>query len=247
MQSCVGSELTYILSETYAYVFEPMLLNLERKASSLGINSYGISLTTLEDVFMRYVYMFLEYNHLIYIKQLQSWCSLLERSRFGGCTIGQKEREKSKQQEISELAIVVFTWSHHVSVNIGLAPNYPEGYKLVMNQFLAMFLKRYIFLKRLWILVILQLIIPLFFFSITVLTYTWQENLPPLKLDLAKFEQPITLLEGHGAEDYSSLYQKFLEENAFTQESTAHLLPRMLDLVKLNKIITYYIFVMSQI
>lgn len=54
MQSCVGSELTYILSETYAYIFEPMLLNLERKAASLGINSYGISLTTLEDVFMRY-------------------------------------------------------------------------------------------------------------------------------------------------------------------------------------------------
>lgn len=55
MQSSVGSELTYILSETYAYIFEPMLINLERKAESLGINSYGISLTTLEDVFMRYM------------------------------------------------------------------------------------------------------------------------------------------------------------------------------------------------
>lgn len=58
MRGSVGSELTYVLSETYLHVFEPMLLNLERKSQSMGIKGYGISLTTLEDVFMRYVNQF---------------------------------------------------------------------------------------------------------------------------------------------------------------------------------------------
>lgn len=97
-----------------------------------------------------------------------------------------------------------------------------------------MFLKRYIFLKRLWILVVFQIVIPLFFLVIPLLTYTFHENLPSLKLELANFDQTITLLEGHGAEEYSMLYRKLLDEQGFTKESTAHLLPRMLDLVKLD-------------
>ncbi|KAK9731140.1 ABC transporter [Popillia japonica] len=48
----IGSELTYILAEDQAVVFEQMLAALERKSKSLGVNSYGISLTTMQEVFM---------------------------------------------------------------------------------------------------------------------------------------------------------------------------------------------------
>lgn len=51
----VGSELTYLLSEEHSSVFEEMLRDLEENGDSLGIRSYGISLTTLEEVFMKYV------------------------------------------------------------------------------------------------------------------------------------------------------------------------------------------------
>ncbi|CAH1974734.1 unnamed protein product [Acanthoscelides obtectus] len=47
------SELTYLLPENRVNVFEAMLTQLEGESSNLGVQSYGISLTTLEDVFMK--------------------------------------------------------------------------------------------------------------------------------------------------------------------------------------------------
>ncbi|VEN47637.1 unnamed protein product [Callosobruchus maculatus] len=47
------SELTYLLPENRVSVFEGMLTQLEGQSSSMGVKSYGISLTTLEDVFMK--------------------------------------------------------------------------------------------------------------------------------------------------------------------------------------------------
>jgi ATP-binding cassette subfamily A (ABC1) protein 3 len=49
----VGSELTYLLVENQSSVFEEMLQDLEQESEALGIRSYGISLTTLEEVFMK--------------------------------------------------------------------------------------------------------------------------------------------------------------------------------------------------
>lgn len=51
--SHVGSELTYQLPENESRNFEKMLGHLENESSALGIQSYGVSLTTLEEVFMK--------------------------------------------------------------------------------------------------------------------------------------------------------------------------------------------------
>ncbi|EFA12134.2 ATP-binding cassette sub-family A member 3-like Protein [Tribolium castaneum] len=49
----VGSELSYLLKENYVAYFENLLYDLEINTENLGIRSYGISLTTLEDVFLK--------------------------------------------------------------------------------------------------------------------------------------------------------------------------------------------------
>lgn len=49
----IGSELTYILAENSVSLFEEMLKRLETDGEQLGINNFGISLTTLEEVFMK--------------------------------------------------------------------------------------------------------------------------------------------------------------------------------------------------
>ncbi|RZB38621.1 ATP-binding cassette sub-family A member 3-like, partial [Asbolus verrucosus] len=51
--SHVGSELTYQLSESDSGKFENMLYELENNTTQLGVQSYGVSLTTLEEVFMK--------------------------------------------------------------------------------------------------------------------------------------------------------------------------------------------------
>lgn len=55
LHSNVGYELAYLLPENQSASFENMLQELEEKSVLLGIRSYGISLTTLEEVFMKYV------------------------------------------------------------------------------------------------------------------------------------------------------------------------------------------------
>lgn len=52
-ESEIGTELSYCMSERNVNVFQNMLQDLEENAKNLNIDSYGISLTTLEEVFMK--------------------------------------------------------------------------------------------------------------------------------------------------------------------------------------------------
>jgi len=54
----IGSELSYLLTEDRSSVFEDMLSKLEENKNKLGLLSYGVSLTTMEEVFMKYVDIF---------------------------------------------------------------------------------------------------------------------------------------------------------------------------------------------
>lgn len=47
-----GSEVTYSLSNDYSYCFEDMLANLEKNREEIGFTNYGLTTTTIEDVFM---------------------------------------------------------------------------------------------------------------------------------------------------------------------------------------------------
>ncbi|XP_044748783.1 phospholipid-transporting ATPase ABCA3 [Coccinella septempunctata] len=53
IHSSVGSELNFLLPEDSVSAFEDMFKDLERSHKALGVNSYGVSLTTLEEVFMK--------------------------------------------------------------------------------------------------------------------------------------------------------------------------------------------------
>ncbi|KXJ71644.1 hypothetical protein RP20_CCG020100 [Aedes albopictus] len=53
VETDIGSELTLVLREDYVKQFQPMLENLEDNMESCGISSFGISLTTMEEVFLR--------------------------------------------------------------------------------------------------------------------------------------------------------------------------------------------------
>uniref|UniRef100_A0A182MY51 ABC transporter domain-containing protein n=1 Tax=Anopheles dirus TaxID=7168 RepID=A0A182MY51_9DIPT len=53
VESNVGSELSYLLQEEHSGGFQVMLEDLEKRGEELKICDFGISLTTLEEVFMR--------------------------------------------------------------------------------------------------------------------------------------------------------------------------------------------------
>lgn len=55
LEAKVGSELAYILPREMSSEFEDLFNAIERNRLSLGVDSYGASVTTMEEVFIRYV------------------------------------------------------------------------------------------------------------------------------------------------------------------------------------------------
>ena len=53
IETNIGSELTYILNENYIGQFKIIFADLETKSVDLKISSFGVSLTTLEEVFLK--------------------------------------------------------------------------------------------------------------------------------------------------------------------------------------------------
>lgn len=53
VETDIGSELSYVLDESYVKIFHYIFEEIEEHAANLGISSYGVSLTTMEEVFLR--------------------------------------------------------------------------------------------------------------------------------------------------------------------------------------------------
>ena len=49
----VGAELTYLLPSDKSHLFQHIFEELERNRKALSISSYGASVTTMEEVFIR--------------------------------------------------------------------------------------------------------------------------------------------------------------------------------------------------
>lgn len=55
IETNIGCELTYVLKEDYVGQFRTIFADLETKSVQLKIASFGVSLTTLEEVFLKYL------------------------------------------------------------------------------------------------------------------------------------------------------------------------------------------------
>ena len=51
--SNIGSELSYLLSADEVHLFIKLFEDLEENSASYGISSFGVSLTTMEEVFIK--------------------------------------------------------------------------------------------------------------------------------------------------------------------------------------------------
>ena len=55
LESNISAELSYVLPSSSSQSFEAMFHHLESNRHDLGISSYGASVTTMEEVFLKYV------------------------------------------------------------------------------------------------------------------------------------------------------------------------------------------------
>lgn len=152
----IGAELSYQLPDDYTHIFEEMLSDLEKHSSDLCLNGYGISNSSLEEVFMK---MGAE-NHDV---------------------------QKENTDKIAHL------------FGAEVAPLL-KGYKLELNQWRAMFLKKYIYSSRNWIMVAIQFIVPLIFVILTIELSESQSSyrtLEALQISLMSYKNTITILSSN--------------------------------------------------
>ncbi|XP_058116459.1 phospholipid-transporting ATPase ABCA3-like [Anopheles ziemanni] len=184
----IGTELSYVLDDSYTALFQPLLQNLENHSASLGITSYGISLTTLEEVFLRVgsdSYALDKKPH----EDIPAQPYALEPSNGSTVTLTLDQPDQYKLL---------------------------TGYPLLANQLQAMLLKKAIATKRSWIAMLVQIFIPIFFVIMTVVivrSFPDSLALPPLPIGFDSYDTTVTVLEGTSTVQTSVIqaYQQLFE------------------------------------
>ncbi|KRT85363.1 ABC transporter ATP-binding protein [Oryctes borbonicus] len=176
VENNVGSELTYILSEEQSAVFQEMLSDLEDNSLKLGIDSYGISLTTMEEVFMK---VGADHGQ----EEENDHIEMLNRN-------GDAYKEKNGH--------IVDSNSRSSETKLNMQENdFLTGWPLWRNHVLAMFMKKVLSTVRSWILFLIQNIIPVAFLIIAIIVarqMNASNDLPDLDITLDSYDNPITVM-----------------------------------------------------
>lgn len=178
LESHAGAELSFILPKESTHRFESLFAKLEKKQKELGIASFGASVTTMEEVFLRVGKLVdtsmdiqaiqlpaLQYQHE---RRASDWaldsnlCGVMDPTNGIGALI--------EEEEVL------------VKLNTGLA--------LHCQQFWAMFLKKAAYSWREWRMVAAQILVPVTCLTLALLAINYTSEIfddPPLKLSLNEY------------------------------------------------------------
>ncbi|XP_004623169.1 ATP-binding cassette sub-family A member 3-like [Octodon degus] len=135
LESNVGTELSFILPKEYTDRFEVLFTTLENRQAELGINDFGASVTTMEEVFLKV-------SHMDSQTGLQATKSPVQRSQVP--TPRQNTNMSNNAERPRSLT------ENTTVFNTGCA--------LYYQQFHAMFQKRLLFSRRNWKLILFQIL-----------------------------------------------------------------------------------------
>ena len=134
----VGAELSYLLPGDKSHTFEQIFEELEQNRRSYGISSYGASVTTMEEVFIR----------------------------VGEKVAEAREASEgpAPRQPIDTKVNAAFI-TQHILNDAANGDLRNRGCHLFFQQLRAMFYKKFLYTIRNWLLFLSQLLIPVFFLA----------------------------------------------------------------------------------
>lgn len=174
VQEDIASELAYALPDEYVDKFEEMFERLEECQEDLHLGSFGVSLTTLEEVFLK-VGADSNFAPLSNGIALQNGEMNGNYKMNGGSSSVITDLERSNE----------------------IVPTM-RGFGLLLNQWQAMFKKRFYCWYRSWVLFFLQNLIPITFIVISVFVVRMMaENnvLPNLEISLERYDKTVSMLQ----------------------------------------------------
>ncbi|XP_032123979.1 ATP-binding cassette sub-family A member 17-like [Sapajus apella] len=176
LASSIGEELTFILPKDSVQRFESLFTDLELRQVELGISSFGVSVTTMEDVFIRV-------------------CMLADAST---AVIPNIRRPSIHPQPLlSRIPVDRIKQLHSriFSVQTGLPITPNTGFSLLCQQFYAMLLKKATYSWRNWMLMLsIQIVVPLVITMLSLMFFNFKERITenvPLELTLKTYGQTI--------------------------------------------------------
>ncbi|KAL5250662.1 hypothetical protein ACHWQZ_G016406 [Mnemiopsis leidyi] len=190
-ESNVASEISFLLPEDQVCNFERFFTDLEREQNFLGVETYGLSLTTLEEVFMRVEEMGRDDTaspdkvaNEIFTRARQNVSELLRGESVKEEEIERSGNKRSRAVQIrehfnrgSKLTLQQFK----AMSNQASSP----GSKLTLQQFKAMIVKRCYYSSRNVKTLLMQLLMPILFTMIPLIvikTFPSTTAAPPLDL-----------------------------------------------------------------
>uniref|UniRef100_A0A5F8GTH4 ABC transporter domain-containing protein n=1 Tax=Monodelphis domestica TaxID=13616 RepID=A0A5F8GTH4_MONDO len=188
LESNVGAELSFILPKEDAHKFEDLFTELENKRKSLGIASFGTSVTTMEEVFLK---MSLEGEDMgIYLRDPESE--------------EEDEIEYHTDKNDEKLPRI-----HHY-----LPVKFNTGIYLFSQQFYAMLVKRATFSWRNWKLILLQIMVLLTFTAILLRAITFYSEInddPQLDMSLRHYGRTIVPFSISGGTELSRQLGEYMQ------------------------------------
>lgn len=191
----VGREVTFSLPENEAYKFESLFANIEQNMTQLGIVNFGISMTTLEEVFLRvgdFAQQGTEQINSFYEKNTQHF-----DDKFGN--------ESSVIEKIK-----------HNSLKLN------QGFHHQIQVYYSLFVKKILFTYRNLFTLFAQFILPVLLLGLSIVVNRNQSertiNSPQLLLNIDSFhkiEATVFHDENQQINSLSNLYQNIIR-NAHT-------------------------------
>uniref|UniRef100_A0AAX7TTQ3 ABC transporter domain-containing protein n=1 Tax=Astatotilapia calliptera TaxID=8154 RepID=A0AAX7TTQ3_ASTCA len=196
LESSAGAELSYILPKESTSRFELLFAELEMNREELGIASYGASVTTMEEVFLRVGKLVdssldiqaiqlpaLQYQHE---RRSHDW-TMDDASSISGLT---------DVTDFTDSGTLISEDCSNIKLNTGV--------RLHLQQFYAMFLKRALYSWRNWKVMVAQFLVPLVFTVVALFvarTLPSHNDAPKLSLGLSRYgptRVPVSLQSGAG-------------------------------------------------
>ncbi|XP_027467992.2 ATP-binding cassette sub-family A member 3-like [Zalophus californianus] len=191
LENNVAAELSFILPKEYTHRFKDLLTDLENRQKELGIGSFGVSITTMEEVFLR--------------------VSREDDEAFQTPSLKDKNRRENMNQNMNVPRSFERSYSPTASEPSNIKFN--SGWSLNCQQFCAMFLKRAMFSWRNWNLMLMQILglLGIVYFLMRGMEISRNRVENAREMDLEQYGQTIVPFSDDDRSDFSQNLTKILE------------------------------------
>ncbi|XP_069920751.1 phospholipid-transporting ATPase ABCA3 isoform X10 [Oryctolagus cuniculus] len=188
LENDVAAELSFLLPKEYTHRFEALFAELEERQEELGIAAFGVSMTTLEEVFFAVSDQAEENEDLQNIQKRYRNLNMNAPRNF------ERTRRDTLRQSTETIQL-------------------NRGCKRFLQQYHAMLLKRAIFTWRNWKLMLLQLVglLGSVYFLMSGVTIVRHEE-PARKMDLEQYGETIVPYSITGNSPFAVDFLKVLED-----------------------------------